>query len=149
MVHQTVLLIHLLAAIFWLGGMLTLHFCVRPAALSALQPPQPLAMMHATLVRFLKIVALAIVVLLLTGIHLYGLRGGLAARWGVHVMALGGIVMMLIYGHLRFGAFKKLSTAVAAQNWAEAKPALDQVRKLVVVNMVLGIAIIAAVKLGA
>lgn len=147
--HNAILLLHLLAAIFWVGGMLTLHFCVRPAALDVLQPPQPIAMLHSTLARFLKLVALAIVVLLLTGIHLYGLRGGLAARWGVHVMAGGGIAMMLVYGHLRFAAFKQLGASVANQNWNEAKAALARVRTLVSVNLVLGVLIIAAVKLGA
>jgi uncharacterized membrane protein len=149
MIHQTVLLAHLLAAIFWVGGMATLHFCVRPAALQTLQAPQPIALLHATLKRFLFGVGIAVIVLLLTGIHLYGLRGGMAARWGVHVMVIGGILMMLIYGHIRFALLKKLSGAVAAQNWAQAKPALDSIRKLVSINLLLGVAIIAAVKLGA
>ncbi len=147
-IHQFVLLLHLLAAIFWLGGMATILFCVRPAALSVLAAPQPIALLHATLARFLKYVALAMAVLLITGIHLYGLRGGMGARWGVHVMALGGIVMMLIYGNLRFSAFKKLDAAVKTQTWSEGKAALDQIRKLVLVNLVLGVVIVAAVKLG-
>lgn len=133
---------------FWLGGMATILFCVRPAALSVLAAPQPVALLHATLAKFLKYVALAMAILLITGIHLYGLRGGLGARWGVHVMALGGILMMLIYGHLRFTAFKKLNVAVKAQNWGEGKAALDQIRTLVLVNLVLGVVIVAAVKLG-
>jgi uncharacterized membrane protein len=148
-IHQFVLLLHLLAAIFWLGGMATILFCVRPAALALLSPPQPIAMMHATLARFLKYVALAMAILLLTGIHLYGLRGGLGARWGVHTMAFGGIVMMLIYGHLRFTAFKKLDAAVKAQTWPEGKAALDQIRLLVQLNLIIGVGIVAAVKLGA
>ncbi len=146
--HAFVLLVHLLAAIFWLGGMATVLGCVRPAALSVLSAPQPILLLHATLARFLKYVALAMAILLLTGIHLYGLRGGLGARWGVHVMAFGGIVMMLVYGHLRFSAFKKLEAAVKSQNWAEGKAALDQIRTLVMVNLALGVVIIAAVKLG-
>jgi uncharacterized membrane protein len=148
MAHQTILLLHLLAAIFWIGGMLTIHFCVRPAALAVLQPPQPIAMLHATLQRFLKYVAMALLVLLLTGIHLYGLRGGLGARWGVHIMAGGGIVMMLIYGHIRFVLFKRLDAAVSAQNWTQARPALEQTRTWVLSNLVLGILIVVAVKLG-
>jgi uncharacterized membrane protein len=147
-VHQFVLLLHLLAALFWLGGMATIVFCVRPAALAVLVAPQPITLLHATLARFLKYVALAMAILLLTGIHLYGLRGGIGARWGVHAMAFGGIVMMLIYGHIRFAAFKRLDAAVNTQTWAEAKPALDLIRKMVLVNLALGVAIIAAVKFG-
>jgi uncharacterized membrane protein len=147
-VHQFVLLLHLLAAMFWLGGMATIVFCVRPAALAVLAAPQPITLLHATLARFLKYVALAMALLLITGIHLYGLRGGIGARWGVHVMAFGGIVMMLIYGHIRFAAFKRLDAAVNTQTWAEAKPALDLIRKMVLVNLALGVAIIAAVKFG-
>ena len=148
-VHQTVLLLHLLAAMFWLGGMATIVLCVRPAALAALTAPQPIQLLHATLARFLKYVALALAILLLTGIHLYGLRGGMGARWGIHVMAFGGILMMLVYGHLRFGPFKKLDASVKSQNWAEGKAALGQIRVLVLVNLFLGVLITAAVKLGA
>jgi uncharacterized membrane protein len=149
MTHQLVLALHLLAAIFWLGGMATLHTCVRPAALDVLQPPQPISMMHATLKRFLLLVGIAIIVLLITGIHLYGLRGGPAARWGVQVMTFGGIVMMLIYGHIRFALFKRLNAAVATQSWPDAKAALDQIRTLVFANLCLGILIVVAVKIGA
>jgi uncharacterized membrane protein len=146
--HALILLLHLLAAIFWVGGMALMHFCVRPAALATLEPPLPIALLHATLARFLRAVALAIAVLLLTGIHLYGLRGGLSAHWGVHLMVFGGLLMMLIYGHIRFVGFKRLGTAVAAKDWPAAKAALEQIRKFVFGNLLLGIAIIAAVKLG-
>ncbi len=146
--HATVLLIHLLAAIFWIGGMATILFCVRPAARAVLEAPQPAVLLHATLARFLRYVGVAVILLLVTGIHLYGTRGGLGARWGVHVMAGGGIVMLLIYGHLRAGVFKKMSAAVARKEWPTVVAQLEMARKLVALNLAIGIAIIAAVKLG-
>jgi uncharacterized membrane protein len=149
MIHSLVLLLHLLAAIFWVGGMALMLFCVRPAALATLQAPQPIALLHAVLHRFLQYVGIAIAALLLTGIHLYGLRGGMAARWGVHVMALGGLAMMLIYGHIRYAGLKQLTTAVSAQDWPAAKTALESVRQKVMLNLALGVVIIAAVKMGA
>ncbi len=36
------LFLHLASAVFWVGGMAVMHFAVRPAAVSTLEPPKRL-----------------------------------------------------------------------------------------------------------
>jgi uncharacterized membrane protein len=50
-----------------------------------------------------------------------------------------GLVMMAIFGHIRFAPYKRLSAAVAASDWPAAGAALAQIRMLVTVNLALGL----------
>lgn len=140
------LLLHLCAAIIWLGGMVFAHFCLRPAV-ALLEPPQRLRLMAATLTRFFVIVIPAIVLLLATGGYLYMGREGLAAPIGVHIMVGIGIAMCLIFGHLFFGSFRRLKAAVSTATWSTAATQLGKIRMLVLTNMVLGFAAVIAVRL--
>lgn len=140
------LLLHLSAAIIWLGGMVFAHFCLRPAV-AMLEPPQRLSLMAATLTRFFALVIPAIAALLATGGYLYMGREGLAAPMGVHLMVGIGIAMCLIFGHLFFGPFRRMKAAVAASTWPVAATQLGKVRVLVLTNMIFGFAAVIAVRL--
>ena len=140
------LLLHLSAAIVWLGGMVFAHFCLRPS-IAMLEPPQRLNLMAATLTRFFAIVIPAIVALLATGGYVYTRREGLAAPIGVHIMVGIGIAMCLIFGHLFFGPFRRMKAAVTASTWPVAAAQLGKVRMLVLTNLVLGFAAVIAVRL--
>jgi len=140
------LLLHLSAAIIWLGGMVFAHFCLRPSV-AMLELPQRLSLMAATLARFFAIVIPAIVVLLVTGGYLYARREGMAAPIGVHLMVGIGIAMCLIFGHLFFGPFRRMKAAVAASTWPVAAAQLGKVRVLVLTNMILGFVAVIAVRL--
>lgn len=140
------LLLHLSAAIIWLGGMVFAHFCLRPSV-AMLEPPQRLSLMAATLTCFFAIVIPAIVVLLATGGYLFSARAGLAAPIGVHLMVGIGIAMCLIFGHLYFGPFRRMKAAVASSTWPIAAAQLGMVRTLVLTNLVLGFAAVVAVRL--
>jgi len=50
-----------------------------------------------------------------------------------------GIVMMLLFGHIRFGIYPKLRRAVQSQNWAEGALRMAKIRTWVSVNLVLGV----------
>ena len=58
-------------------------------------------------------------------------------------MAGVGVVMMLLFGHIRFGIFPKLRRAVQSQNWTEGALRLGKIRRWVGVNLMLGIVTIA------
>nr|WP_316642720.1 CopD family protein [uncultured Roseateles sp.] len=132
------LCLHLLAAALWVGGMATIQLCVRPAALQTLEsPPLRLGLMAATLQRFFALVLGAIVVLLLSGLAMWGLSPG-AMHWSVHAMAGLGLLMMGLFGHIRWALFPRLQKACAAQTWAVAAAALNKIRQLVAVNLGLG-----------
>jgi uncharacterized membrane protein len=58
------------------------------------------------------------------------------------IMATLGIVMMAIFGHIRFALFKRLDKAVAASDWPTGGAALASIRTWVGINLVIGVVII-------
>ena len=143
------LLLHLLSAVVWVGGMFFAYMALRPAAATTLEPPQRLSLWGAVFSRFFPWVGLAIALLLLTGFYLIHLLGGFSVVRSHVLLMLGiGVLMMLIFGHVYFAAFAKLKRFVAAQDWPAAGKALGQIRILVGINLSLGILNIIIVVLG-
>ena len=64
------------------------------------------------------------------------------------VMAALGIVMIGIFGHIRFALYKRLSRAVTAAAWPAGGAALASIRTWVTVNLVIGVAIVVITLLG-
>ena len=140
--------LHLLAVVVWVGGMFFAHMALRPAA-QALPPPQRLPLLAAALSRFVAWAAGAIVILVGSGIAMIVLLGGMrAVGVYVHVMIGLGLVMILIYGHLVASSLKRLRAAVAASDWPSAGAAMTMARRLVGVNLVLGLVTITVAVLG-
>jgi uncharacterized membrane protein len=136
----TLLALHVLAAVFWVGGMAFAYMVLRPAA-APLDPPARLALWRRVFARFLPWVGGSIVLLLLSG---YGLLflifGGFrAAPMYVHIMQGTGILMMLLYGHLMSVPWKRFRLAVDGGTFPDAARHLNQIRQLVAVNLLLGI----------
>lgn len=142
-VHAVALALHLLAAVFWVGGMAVMHFVVRPAAAATLEPPARLAFMHSALARLLAAVAVAVVVLLASGAGMIGTGGGLAAQpWPVHAMLALGLVMAVLFVVIVRGPQRRLGAAVGRHEWTEAATALTAIRRLVAVNLALGVLVV-------
>ena len=118
------------------------YMALRPVAASLLGPEQRLPVWAATLRRFFSWVWLAVAVLLLTGLHMIVVRfGGFGgAPLYVHLMLAAGLAMMLIFAHVFFAPFRRLQRAVAAQDWPAGGQALGQIRRLVGINLLLGLA---------
>ncbi|CAB3920865.1 CopD family protein [Achromobacter dolens] len=152
MLYSALKLIHLLAVILWVGGMLFAHCFLRPAA-AQLEPPQRLRLMDAVLGPFLNAVGAAIVLILATGALMIGQEAAQAARSGGAffmprawtVMAAGGLVMTAIYAYIRAALYPRLRAAVAASEWPRGGQAMAGIRRCVGVNLVLGLLIVAAV----
>ena len=150
MLYNALLLVHVLSIIVWIGGMVFAHFFLRPAALS-LEPPQRVRLMHDVLQRFFAAVSVAVVVVLGSGLWMIGRVARQAAQAGGSfampldwtIMATLGLVMMALFGHIRFALFKRLQRAVAASDWATGGQALGSIRTLVGVNLALGVLIVA------
>jgi uncharacterized membrane protein len=140
-------LLHLAGAIVWLGGMTFVLWSLRPALHEQLAPPQRLPLLSRVLARFFVLVWGAIALLLLSGGHLFASAGAQAAPLGWHLMAGGGTLMCLIFGHIYFGPFRRLKAAVAAADWPEGGRRAGQIATLVTVNFWLGWLAIAAVLL--
>jgi len=147
--YAFMLCLHLLATTVWVGGMFLMHFAVRPACVAQLEPPQRLPLLTEILRRFFDWVAFAVAVVLLTGIVIIWVGGGFrVAHPSVHLMSGVGLVMMAIFAHIRLALFKRLQVAVAARDWPAGGRSLDQIRKEVAFNLVLGVATIAIATLG-
>jgi len=149
MIYATLKLLHILAIVVWIGGMVFAHFFLRPAAL-ALEPPLRIRLMHGALQRFFSAVLVAIVVVLASGLWMIARMAKESVQAGIGfampldwtLMATLGIVMMGIFGHIRFALFKRLSVAVASSDWPAGGAALASIRTWVGINLAIGVVII-------
>ncbi len=131
--------VHLLAAVVWVGGMFFAYMALRPAAVEVLQPPDRLRLWVRTFHRFFKWVWLAVVLLLLSGFYMIHLMGGLFHAPGyVQTMLAMGLAMMGIYAYVFFMQYRRLAARVASQDWPRAGETLATIRKVVAVNLTLG-----------
>lgn len=133
--------LHLLAVVIWVGGMFFAWMCLRPAAASLLEPPVRLQLWVGVFERFFPWVWAAVPVILGTGLWLirasYDSFGD--APLFVHLMLGLGVVMMLLFMHVFFAPYRRLRMAVMTQNWPEGGRNLGMIRKLVGINMLLGL----------
>ena len=148
-IKQALLLLHLLAAALWVGGMATMVLAVRPSLPLIEAPPQRVAFMAAVFARLFAAVAVAIVALFASGLALVAHAGGWAAmHWSVHAMAALAIVMAAIFVFIRFGPFAALRRAIAGAEWPAGAKCLATIRTLVATNLALGVAVFAVATLG-
>ena len=140
--------LHLLGVVVWVGGMFFAHMALRPSV-QALEPPQRLPLLAATLSRFVTWVAVAIVAIVGSGFFMLTTLGGFAnVRWPIHTMAALGILMVLLYAWLVAVPLRELKAGVAAADWPRAGAAMGRVRHLVAVNLVLGLVTLTIAALG-
>jgi uncharacterized membrane protein len=139
------LLLHLLAAVIWVGGMFFAHVALRPVVAAQLEPPARLALWAGIFKVFFPWVFAAIITLLLTGYWMVlSFFGGFdEVGMHVHLMIWAGYVMMLLFFHIFFAPFKRLKRAVAAEDWPAGGKNLAQIRVLVGINLVIGLVVIA------
>ncbi len=145
MLYHALLLLHLLAVVAWVGGMFFAHFCLRPAAVEVLEPPARLPLMLAALRRFLGAMSVAVPLVVLTGLALFMPVGFGNAPVGWHVMLTLGLVMAGVYAFIHLVLLPRLRTHCAASAWPLAAQALNAIRRLVALNLALGVLAIAAV----
>ncbi|HVC12320.1 MAG TPA: DUF4149 domain-containing protein [Burkholderiales bacterium] len=138
---RVALFLHLISDVVWIGGMFLAYMAVRPAALEVLEPPQRLRLWAGIFRRFFLWVWAAVLLILVSGLWMMGKMSPVPAN--VQAMAGIGIVMMAIFLHVFFAPFARLKRAVAAEDWKAGGAALNQIRILVGVNLVLGFATIA------
>lgn len=149
MLYALLKTIHVLSIILWLGGMIFAHFFLRPA-LSTLAPPERLQLANAVLGRFFAAVLWAASLTLGSGVWMIGRVAKTSVQSGGSfsmpltwtVMASLGVLMVALFGYIRFALYPRFGAAVAAGEWTLAAERLALLRQWVVVNLVLGLAII-------
>lgn len=142
------LFLHVLGIVVWVGGMFFAYMALRPVAASVLEPPQRLTLWAGVFGKFFPWVWVSVVLILLTGLHMLMKLGGAAAPHYTLAMLVLGVAMMAIFAHVFFAPYKKLQRAVGEQNWKAGGAALGQVRRLIGINLSLGLLTIAVVFLG-
>lgn len=146
--RNVLLLLHIAGVIVWVGGMFFAHFCLRPVAVAQLPPPQRLPLMTAVLGRFFRVVAVAAMVIVLSGLLRLLDVGFAAAPRAWHAMMSSGLLMAVVFAYLYGICYPALAAAVAAADWPRAGQALERIRKGVVFNLVLGAATVLVATLG-
>jgi len=133
--------LHALAAVIWVGGMFFAYMALRPVAASLLEPPLRLPLWSQTFARFFPWVWAAVLLLPLTGYWMIlGPFNGFAnAPVYVHIMHALGIAMIMIFLHVYFAPYRRLRRAVEARDYAAGGRQLGQIRRLIGVNLLLGI----------
>lgn len=155
MIYAALKAIHLLSIIVWIGGMVFVQFFLRPAVTS-LEAPQRVRLMHEVLGRFFNAVLVAAALVLGSGIWMIGRVAKQAVQSGGNfkmpiewmVMSVLGVVMVLIFAHIRFALYKRLSRAVTAAAWPAGGAALASIRTWVMVNLAIGVVIVVITQVG-
>jgi uncharacterized membrane protein len=140
------LALHILCAVLWVGGMFFAYVVLRPS-LSVLEPPQRLLLHTQIFRRFFLVVWHVMPLLLLSGFAiLFGFYGGMAGvGWNVHVMMGLGVLMAIIFLALVFGPYARFRRTT---DRARMVANIDAVRKLIGLNLVLGLITVVIAALG-
>jgi uncharacterized membrane protein len=141
--------LHVVAAVLWVGGMAFAILVLRPA-LAAIEPPQRLLLHAGVFRRFFLIVWHAMPIILISGwLLLFFWYGGFrGAGWHVHLMHLSGLAMAAVFALLFTGPYRSFRAAMARGDTAFAAGAADRVRRLVQLNLALGLATVAVAAWG-
>ena len=127
-----VLAVHIVCAALWVGGMAFALLVLRPS-LAVLEPSQRVALHGQVFRRFFLLVWHAMPLLLLSGYAmLFGIYGGFAfARWNIHLMHLLGLIMAAVFILIFFGPYARFRGGETG--------AAESIRRLVLLNLVLGL----------
>lgn len=138
------LAVHVVAASLWVGGIFFSYVILQPAVSQALDPPARVKLWAATFEQYYRWALYAAVLLLISGYFLaYSLYGDyLAGGWRIWLMQALGILLMLNTLHARFAPFRRLQKTVINKDWARGAVYLTQLRKQLLGNLVLGLAIV-------
>jgi uncharacterized membrane protein len=133
--------LHVLSALVWVGGMFFAYLVLRPSA-GPLEPPARLALWRRVFDRFFPWVWASVALLLATGVLmiLFGFGGFETAGAYITIMMTVGVVMMLLFLHLYFAPWRRFQRALDGGDGPAAARNLDQIRRIVAINLVLGLA---------
>jgi uncharacterized membrane protein len=144
MVMTVGLVLHALAAVIWVGGMFFAYMVLRPAT-GSIDAHARLDLWGQVFSKFFPWVWASIVALLVSGYGMifFGLGGFAGAGVHVHVMHATGLLMMALFLHLYFAPWRRLRRALDAGDHQAAALQLDQIRRIVAINLVLGLITVA------
>ncbi|MBI6683856.1 CopD family protein [Pseudomonas viridiflava] len=141
---STVYTLHLLAALVWVGGMFFAWMVLRPAIIAALEGPSRLKVWVQVFPRFFVWVWAAVIVLPITGIGMIQLNFTSFETAPRYVQIMMGLYVVMVALFLRIHSLQlpELQRAVEAEQWSEGAAALGRIRRLVGINLIIGLAVV-------
>jgi uncharacterized membrane protein len=138
--------LHVLSAVLWVGGMFFAYVVLRPS-LAVLDPPQRMLLHNQVFRRFFLVVWHAMPLIILTGLAmLFGYYGGMAqATWPIHTMLTLGLIMAAVFIAIVFGPYRRFRRTTDRKLMVGS---LDTIRKLIGVNLVLGLVTVVVAMFG-
>ncbi len=136
-IYVLVKALHLLAAVVWVGGMFFAYLVLRPS-MGVLEPNQRLLLNTQVFQRFFRAVWHAMPLSMITGFGMvFVFLGGMQTQSPkVHAMMALGLIMSAVFLYIFFGPYKRFRRTTDKATMAAA---LDSIRKLIGVNLVVGL----------
>ncbi|MBF0310668.1 MAG: CopD family protein [Magnetococcales bacterium] len=132
--------LHLLAALIWIGGMFFAHMVLR-LAVETRDLEDKVHLWQEVLPRFFRWVWGAVVVLPLTGywmaVTLYG--NPFLATGSIRIMQVLGWSMILLFVGIYFTSYRSFQERMRQQLFPEAGLYLLRIRRVVTINLILGL----------
>jgi len=147
-VFPLLLMLHVGSAALWVGGMFFAYQCLRPVAALQLAPPERLMLWQAVLARFFAWVWIAVLLIPISGLATLVNIGMRNAPLHWHLMLLTGSLMIAIFLGVYFLPYRALTRAVGQKDWTAGGRALATIRRLVGLNLLLGLLTIAIATAG-
>jgi uncharacterized membrane protein len=137
--------LHVLAALVWVGGMFFAWMVLRPAALKALEGPARLKLWLEVFQGFFRWVWVAVLLLPISGVGMIHLQytGFETAPRYVQVMMGLYVVMTALFIRIQALMLPELRTTVTAQDWPAGAAVLGRIRRLVGINLIVGLVLVA------
>jgi len=145
--NRILVLFHLLAVIIWIGGMFFAHVCLRPVANAQLPPPQRLKLLAGVLERFFVSVGMALILLWGSGIIRLAQMGAVMSPSLSAMVGIAAVMTAIFFLIVR--SLNQMNAALASEDWPTAGAKMATIRRLVLVNLVLGIINVTVGVLGA
>jgi uncharacterized membrane protein len=128
--------LHLLCGVLWVGGLFFAYMVLRPS-MAAIEAPQRMLLHTRIFKKFFLVVWHAMPLILISGFAMVGLRWNMAtAPWQLNAMMGLGLLMSAVFLAIFFGPYRQFRRTTDRNRMASS---LDSIRKLIGVNMILGV----------
>jgi uncharacterized membrane protein len=128
--------LHLLCAVLWVGGMFFAYVVLRPS-MAAIEAPQRMLLHTRVFRKFFLVVWHAMPLILITGGAMLALQWNMATLpWQINAMMGLGLLMAAVFLVIVFGPYRQFRRTTDRNRMASS---LDSIRKLIGVNLILGV----------
>jgi uncharacterized membrane protein len=136
-VYAGIKALHLLCAVLWVGGLFFAYVVLRPS-LAAIDAPQRMLLQTQVFRRFFLVVWHAMPLVLISGFGMLFLIGDMEhLSWQIHAMLGLGVLMAALFVIIVFGPWRRFRRTI---DRTRMNNSLNTMRKLIGVNLLLGLA---------